>query len=106
MNEAIKSMGGEVVGINTETFDGNESAIEEAKRSWKAREKNIVTFPSPPILMQGKYASNIMAFPTTVLVDRNGNIIESSSWVVLMIRKNYDALMKQIKAVIDADSAK
>ena len=32
MNEAIKSMGGEVVGINTETFDSNESAIEDAKK--------------------------------------------------------------------------
>ena len=32
MNEAIKSMGGEVVGINTETFDSNESAIKDAKK--------------------------------------------------------------------------
>ena len=30
LNDAIKSMGGEVVGINTETFDGNEAAIKEA----------------------------------------------------------------------------
>ena len=30
LNDAIKSMGGEVVGINTETFDGNEDAIKEA----------------------------------------------------------------------------
>ena len=27
LNDAIKSMGGEVVGINTETFDGNKTAI-------------------------------------------------------------------------------
>ena len=30
LNDAIKSMGGEVVGINTETFDGNETDIKEA----------------------------------------------------------------------------
>ena len=30
LNDAIKSMGGEVVGINTETFDGNKTAIKEA----------------------------------------------------------------------------
>ena len=30
LNDTIKSMGGEVVGINTETFDGNEDAIKEA----------------------------------------------------------------------------
>ena len=31
LNDAIKSMGGEVIGINTETFDENEAAIKEAK---------------------------------------------------------------------------
>ncbi len=31
LNETLKSMGGEVIGINTETFDGNEDAIKEAK---------------------------------------------------------------------------
>ena len=30
LNDAIKSMGGEVVGINIETFDGNKTAIKEA----------------------------------------------------------------------------
>ena len=30
-------MGGEVVGINTETFDGNESAIKEAKKVLKSQ---------------------------------------------------------------------
>ncbi len=38
LNDAIKSMGGEVVGINTETFDGNKTAIKEAKQLFsKAR---------------------------------------------------------------------
>ena len=32
LNDAIKSMGGEVIGINTETFDENEAAIKEAKK--------------------------------------------------------------------------
>ena len=30
LNDTIQSMGGEVIGINTETFDGNETAIKEA----------------------------------------------------------------------------
>ena len=106
MNEAIKSMGGEVVGINTETFDGNESAIEEAKKvleSQGAKYRNLsLTSDSDA----GKYASNIMAFPTTVLVDRNGNIIGEQFMGGVDNQENYDALMKQIQAVIDADSAK
>ena len=30
LNDAIKSMGGEVVGVNTDTFYGNEATIKEA----------------------------------------------------------------------------
>lgn len=70
LNDAIKSMGGEVVGINTETFDGNEDAIKEAAAildSQGAKYRNISVDSDSSI---GKYASDIMAFPTTILVDR------------------------------------
>ena len=53
----------------------------------------------------GKYASNIMAFPTTILVDRNGNIVGEPMLGGIDDQKNYDTLMKQIQSVIDADSA-
>lgn len=106
MNEAIKSMGGEVVGINTETFDGNESAIKEAKKVLKSQGAKYRNLSLTSDSDAGKYASNIMAFPTTVLVDRNGNIIGEQFMGGVDDQKNYDALMKQIKAVIDADSAK
>ena len=33
LNDAIKSMGGEVVGVNTDTFDGKEATIKEAKEN-------------------------------------------------------------------------
>ena len=75
MNEAIKSMGGEVVGINTDTLDDNQDGIKEAKDILKSQGvsyKNL-TFASDSTV--GKYAGNIMAFPTTVLVDKDGNII-------------------------------
>ena len=65
LNDAIKSMGGEVVGINTETFDGNEDAIKEAAAildSQGAKYRNISIDSDSSI---GKYASDIMAFPTT-----------------------------------------
>ena len=52
----------------------------------------------------GKYASEIMAFPTTILVDRNGNIVGKPMLGGIDNKDNYDALMKQIKSVIDADS--
>ena len=52
----------------------------------------------------GKYASDIMAFPTTILVDRNGNIVGDPMLGGIDNKDNYDSLMKQIKSVIAADS--
>lgn len=104
LNDAIKSMGGEVVGINTETFDGNEDAIKEAAAildSQGAKYRNISVDSDSSI---GKYASDIMAFPTTILVDRNGNIVGDPMLGGIDDQANYDSLMKQIQSVIDADS--
>ena len=94
MNEAIKSMGGEVVGINTETFDGNESAIKEAKKVLKSQGAKYRNLSLTSDSDAGKYASNIMAFPTTVLVDRNGNIIGEQFMGVLLPRVKHSALMR------------
>ena len=104
LNDAIRSMGGEVVGINTETFDGNEAAIDEAAsilESQGAKYRNLSIDSSSEA---GKYASDIMAFPTTILVDRNGNIVGDPLLGGIDNQNNYDALMKQIQSVIDADS--
>ena len=104
LNDAIKSMGGEVVGINTETFDGNEDAIKEAAAildSQGAKYRNISIDSDSSI---GKYASDIMAFPTTILVDRNGNIVGEPMLGGIDNQDNYDSLMKQIQSVIDADN--
>lgn len=105
LNDAIKSMGGEVIGINTETFDGNETAIKEAAavlESQGAKYRNLSIDASSDA---GKYASDIMAFPTTILVDRNGNIVGDPMLGGIDNQDNYDTLMKQIQSVIDADSS-
>ena len=105
LNETLKEMGGEVVGINTETLDDNQDGIKEAKKILEkqgASYRNL-TFDSNSEL--GKYAGNIVAFPTTILVDRNGNIVGEPLLGGIDEQKNYDSLMKQIQSVIDADAA-
>ena len=105
LNEKLKEMGGEVVGINTETLDDNQDGIKEAKKILEkqgASYRNL-TFDSNSEL--GKYAGNIVAFPTTILVDRNGNIVGEPLLGGIGEQKNYDSLMKQIQSVIDADAA-
>ena len=104
LNDAIRSKGGEVIGINTESFDENKTAMKDAAsilKSQGARYRNISIDSSSAA---GKYASEIMAFPTTILVDRNGNIVGDPMLGGIDNKDNYDTLMKQIQSVIDADS--
>ena len=105
LNNTLKTMGGEVIGINTETFDNNEAAMKEAAavlESQGAKYRNISIDSASDA---GKYASDIMAFPTTILVDRNGNIVGDPILGGIDNQDNYDSLMQQIQSVIDADSA-
>ena len=101
LNDKLKEMGGEVVGINTDTLDDNQDGIKEAKEILKAQGasyKNL-TFDSDSTV--GKYAGNIMAFPTTVLVDKDGNIIGEPFMGGIDDPSNYDQLMKQIQSALD-----
>ena len=102
---ALKA-GGEVIGINTETFDGNEAAIKEAAAVLESQGAKYRNISIDSASAAGKYASDIMAFPTTILVDRNGNIVGEPMLGGIDNQENYDTLMKQIQSVIDADSAK
>ena len=75
--------------------------IKEAKEILKAQGasyKNL-TFDSDSTV--GKYAGNIMAFPTTVLVDKDGNIVGEPFMGGIDDQSNYDQLMKQIQSVLD-----
>ena len=101
LNDTIKKMGGEVVGINTDTLDDNQDGIKEAKEILKAKGasyKNL-TFDSDSTV--GKYAGNIMAFPTTVLVDKDGNIVGEPFMGGIDDQSNYEQLMKQIQSILD-----
>mgnify|MGYP004482032971 FL=1 len=105
LNDAIKSMGGEVVGVNTDTFDGKESTIKEAKKILESQGAKYRNFALDANSDAGKYASEIMAFPTTILVDRKGNVVGEPMVGGIDNQDNYDALMKQIQSIVDADSA-
>lgn len=104
LNNAISPMGGEVVGINTDTFDGNEAAMKEAAAILESQGATYRNLSIDSASDAGKYASGIMAFPTTILVDRNGNIVGEPLLGGIDNPDSYDALMKQIQSVIDADN--
>ena len=108
LNEKLKEMGGEVVGINMDTLDNNEAGIKEAKEILKAQGasyKNL-TFDSNSTV--GNYAGkgNIMAFPTTILVDRNGNIVGEALLGGIDNDDNLNTLQSTIDEVLAKDAQK
>ena len=74
LHKQLKDKDGIVVGVNSFTLDGNKDAIAEAK---SILQKKNATYPNLTFASNseaGKFVKNIMAFPTTVVVDRDGNI--------------------------------
>lgn len=103
LSEDLKAKGGALAGINTETFDNNTDAIATAKEllsSQGASYRNIVL---PSDSEAGKYASGIMAFPTTIVVDRNGNIVGDPIVGSLEDESNMKKLTDTVDSVIAAD---
>ena len=75
LNTELAKKGGAVVGINTFTLDGDKAAISEAKDilSKKGVSYRNVWFDSKSDA--GTFTSGLYSYPTTYVVDKNGNII-------------------------------
>ena len=75
LNKELASKGGSVVGVNSFTLDGDKTAIAEAKDilSQKGITYKNIWFDSKSDA--GKFTSGLYSFPTTYVVDRNGNIV-------------------------------
>lgn len=97
LNDSLKERGGELIGINVEAFDGNEKIIEEAKSLLAAKNATYRNIYFDSDSEAAQYAAQIMAFPTTVFVDRQGNIVGEP--IVGAI--NSDATMKEVNTRID-----
>ena len=75
LNETLKKQGGAVVGINSFTLDGDKTAIAEAK---DILAKKGVTYSNLWFASDseaGKFTAGLYSFPTTYVVDKNGNIV-------------------------------
>lgn len=105
LNERVKEQGGEVIGINTETLDGNEQGIATAKQlleSTGAKYRNIY-FDSNSAA--GNFALSIMAFPTTYVFDRSGNVVGEPLLGGIDNEQNLEMLQKTIDEAIARDKA-
>lgn len=75
LNKSLSEKGGEVVGINSFTLDGDETAISEAKDvlTKKGASYKNIWFESNS--EAGKFTSGLYSYPITYVVDKNGNIV-------------------------------
>ena len=103
LNRELAEKGGALIGVNTFTLDGDEAAISEAKDvlTKKGATYQNVYFASDG--EAGKFTTNIFAYPTTYVVDRNGNIVGDPIVGAITEKKQAETLQKLIDQALAAD---
>ena len=103
LNKELAEKGGALIGVNTFTLDGDEAAISEAKDvlTKKGATYQNVYFDSDG--EAGKFTANIFAYPTTYVVDRNGNIVGEPIVGAIKEKNQAETLQKLIDQALAAD---
>ena len=103
LNKELAEKGGSLIGVNTFTLDGDEAAISEAKDvlAKKGATYQNVYFDSDG--EAGKFTTNIFAYPTTYVIDRNGNIVGEPIVGAITEKKQAETLQKLIEQTLAAD---
>ena len=86
-----------MIGINADTIGGDESMIMEAKNILEKKGAMYQNIYFPADSEAGKLTYSITAFPTTVVVDRNGNMVGEP----ILGGINSEKQMKTLQALID-----
>ena len=104
LNKELAEKGGALIGVNTFTLDGDEAAISEAKDvlAKKGATYQNVYFNSDG--EAGKFTTNIFAYPTTYVVDHNGNIVGDPIVGAITEKNQAEALQKLIDQALAADA--
>ena len=103
LNKELAEKGGALIGVNTFTLDGDEAAISEAKA---VLAKKGVTYQNVYFASDGeagKFTTNIFAYPTTYVVDRNGNIVGDPIVGAITEKKQAETMQKLIDQALAAD---
>ena len=103
LNKELAEKGGALIGVNTFTLDGDETAISEAKDvlAKKGATYQNVYFDSDG--EAGKFTTNIFAYPTTYVVDRSGNIVGDPIVGAITEKSQAQALQTLIDQALAAD---
>ena len=102
LDQMLQEKGGAVIGINADTIGGDESMIMEAKSILEKKGAKYQNIYFPADSEAGKLTYSITAFPTTVVVDRNGNIVGEA----ILGGINNETQMKVLQDLIDETLAR
>ena len=104
LNKELADKGGALIGVNAFTLDGDETAIADAKdvlAKKGATYQNVYFDSSSPA---GAFTANIFAFPTTYVIDRNGNIVGEPIVGAITEKNQAETLQSLIDQAIAADA--
>lgn len=102
LNEELKLKGGAVIGINADTIGGDESMIMEARQILEKKGAAYQNIYFSADSEAGKLTYSITAFPTTVVVDRNGRMVGEP----ILGGINNESQMKVLQDLIDETLAR
>lgn len=102
LDQMLREKGGAVIGINADTIGGDESMIMEAKSILEKKGAKYQNIYFPADSEAGKLTYSITAFPTTMVVDRNGNIVGEA----ILGGINNETQMKVLQDLIDETLAR
>ena len=102
LNEELKLKGGAVIGINADTIGGDESMIMEARQILEKKGAAYQNIYFAADSEAGQLTYSITAFPTTVVVDRNGRMVGEP----ILGGINNESQMKALQDLIDETLAR
>lgn len=100
LNRQLAEKGGAVVGVNTFTLDGDKTAISEAKEILEKKKASYRNIWFASDSEAGKFTSGIYSYPTTYVVDGNGNIVGEPIVGAITGKKQAEKLQELIDQAI------
>ena len=100
LNKQLAEKGGAVVGINSFTLDGDKTAISDAKDILAKKGVSYKNIWFDAKSEAGKFTSGLYSYPTTYVVDKNGNIVGEPIVGAITAKKQAETLQKLIDQAI------
>ena len=104
LNRELAEKGGALIGINTTTLNGDEASITEAKEVLAKKGASYQNVYFDASGAAGAFIQNIFAYPTTYVVDRNGNIVGDPIMGAITEKNQAETLQKLIDQALAADA--